>query len=70
MHSDVHLTLHRLTATELRHTADTVRDATAAPAVPAAPIRVQLGWKLVEFGLKLAVPGTSRTALAGRALSA
>ncbi|BAU83587.1 hypothetical protein SLA_2665 [Streptomyces laurentii] len=65
MHSDVHLTLHRLTATELRHTADT-----AAPMVPSAPVRVQLGWKLVEFGLKLAVPGTSRAALAGRALSA
>ncbi|MFF0431868.1 hypothetical protein ACFYU9_06545 [Streptomyces sp. NPDC004327] len=53
MHADVHLTLHRLTATELREA--------AATTVPAAPLRVQLGWKLVEFGLRLAVPEPRRT---------
>ncbi|MEU8761229.1 hypothetical protein [Streptomyces sp. NPDC048659] len=54
MHSDVHHVLHTLTAAELHGAAAT------APATPAAPkaagsVREQLGWKLVEFGLKLAV---------------
>lgn len=48
MHADVHLTLHRLTATELQES--------AAAAAPTTPLRVQLGWRLVEFGLKLALP--------------
>ncbi|MET9951346.1 hypothetical protein ABZ135_07305 [Streptomyces sp. NPDC006339] len=52
MHPDIHLTLHALTAAELRHA--------AATAAPATPVRVQLGWKLVEFGLKLAIPRSPR----------
>ncbi|MFI8822260.1 hypothetical protein [Streptomyces sp. NPDC053431] len=59
MHPDIHLTLHHLTAAELQ-------DA-AAGAAPATPVRVQLGWKLVEFGLRLAVP---RPAAARAAISA
>ncbi|MFJ9829409.1 hypothetical protein ACIRSU_34280 [Streptomyces sp. NPDC101160] len=47
MHADVHLALHRLTATELQQS--------AATAAPTTPVRVQLGWRLVEFGLRLAV---------------
>ncbi|MER7520445.1 hypothetical protein [Streptomyces sp. NPDC126499] len=49
MHPDIHLTLHALTAAELRRA--------AAASVPATPLRVQLGWTLVEFGLRLAAPG-------------
>ncbi|GAA3395151.1 hypothetical protein [Streptomyces roseoviridis] len=46
MHCDVHLMLHALTADELRRT--------AAESTPAVPLRVRLGWTLVEFGLRLA----------------
>ncbi|MFB6840007.1 hypothetical protein [Streptomyces sp. NPDC056361] len=50
MHADIHLQLHRLHAAELHHeAADTTRPHTATPA-----LRVQIGWKLVEFGLRLA----------------
>ncbi|MFF5971700.1 hypothetical protein ACFY7C_09250 [Streptomyces sp. NPDC012769] len=49
MHPDIHLTLHALTAAELHHA--------AATAASATPLRVQLGWTLVEFGLRLAAPG-------------
>ncbi|MEU4061259.1 hypothetical protein AB0F25_02325 [Streptomyces wedmorensis] len=51
MHADVHLQLHRLHATELHH--DAAADRTRALA-PAPSLRVQIGWKLVEFGLRLA----------------
>ncbi|MEV8627390.1 hypothetical protein [Streptomyces sp. NPDC051079] len=57
MHSDIHLVLHTLNAAE-HHEAAT-GTAPARPAGPTASIaslREQLGWKLVEFGLKLAVP--------------
>ncbi|MEU7024980.1 hypothetical protein ABZ990_30755 [Streptomyces sp. NPDC046203] len=70
MHSDVHLTLHHLTAAELRQAAAEAAHTDAAPTTPRTPIRVQLGWKMVEFGLKLAAPGASRTTLACRSASA
>ncbi|MFF0429662.1 hypothetical protein ACFYUJ_35465 [Streptomyces sp. NPDC004520] len=61
MHADIHLQLHTLTAAELRHEAAAARP---RPAGTATPMRVQLGWRLVEFGLKLAVtpPRTTATA--------
>ncbi|MFF8836497.1 hypothetical protein [Streptomyces sp. NPDC015130] len=55
MHADIHLQLHALAATELRHAAAAARRrAEGQPAT--APLRVQLGWKLVELGLRMAVP--------------
>ncbi|MER8044244.1 hypothetical protein [Streptomyces sp. NPDC094032] len=51
MHADIHLVLHTLNAGELQEAAA----ARATPGTPATSVRVQLGWKLVEFGLKLAV---------------
>ncbi|GAA2798671.1 hypothetical protein [Streptomyces showdoensis] len=56
MHADAHLVLHGLTAAELHGAAAAARPAWAAPRTPATPVRVRLGWTLVEFGLKLAVP--------------
>ncbi|MFJ9581480.1 hypothetical protein ACIRQF_34475 [Streptomyces sp. NPDC101191] len=57
MHADIHLTLHRLTAAELQEA--------AAVAAPTTPVRVRLGWRLVECGLRLAVPrpAAARTAI-------
>nr|WP_078965826.1 hypothetical protein [Streptomyces aureocirculatus] len=46
MHPDVHLYLHRTRAAEL------TRAATVRPE-PRAPIRSQLGWTMVELGLRL-----------------
>ncbi|MFI8768475.1 hypothetical protein ACIGN6_26715 [Streptomyces sp. NPDC053792] len=57
MHADIHLQLHALTAEELRHQAAAVRP--HSPATPAVPVRIRLGWRLVEFGLKLATPGSA-----------
>ncbi|MFI8517259.1 hypothetical protein ACIGEZ_05445 [Streptomyces sp. NPDC085481] len=59
MHPDIHLTLHHLTAAELRQT--------AATTAPSTPVRVQLGWRLVEFGLKLTTPRTSRPVICATA---
>lgn len=57
MHSDIHLVLHTLRATELHEAAtDAAPKTPAAHATAPTPVRVRLGWKLVEFGLKLAVP--------------
>ncbi|MCZ0979784.1 hypothetical protein O1L60_14170 [Streptomyces diastatochromogenes] len=62
MHADIHLQLHALTAAELHHEAAATRP---LPTAAATPMRVQLGWKLVEFGLKLAVtPPRTATTLA------
>ncbi|MCX2184887.1 hypothetical protein KV205_30815 [Streptomyces sp. SKN60] len=66
MHADIHLTLH--------HLADAERELSAVPvAAPAAavapPLRVQLGWRVVEFGLRLALPEGHR-ATASRAAHA
>ncbi|MFE5910366.1 hypothetical protein ACFQ6B_14970 [Streptomyces wedmorensis] len=57
MHADVHLQLHRLHATELHREATATATTTAATRgthAPAPALRVQIGWKLVEFGLRLA----------------
>ncbi|MCX5390972.1 hypothetical protein [Streptomyces sp. NBC_00094] len=55
MHADIHLQLHALTAEELRREAAGARRHTTTQA-PAAPLRVQLGWKLVELGLRMVTP--------------
>ncbi|QDQ11818.1 hypothetical protein FH965_15580 [Streptomyces spectabilis] len=46
MHPEIHLLLHDARAAELRRTAPARR-----PARP--PIRTQLGWTMVELGLRL-----------------
>ncbi|MEU8525122.1 MULTISPECIES: hypothetical protein [Streptomyces] len=56
MHSDIHLTLHEMRAADLRQE--------AAGALPRTSVRVQLGWKLVEWGLRLATPEPRRVVLA------
>ncbi|MEU9996836.1 hypothetical protein [Streptomyces sp. NPDC050848] len=58
MHADVHLLLHDLRAAELHRAA---ADTQAHP-LPHTPVRTQLGWALVELGLRLAVPGKPTTA--------
>ncbi|MFJ2934078.1 hypothetical protein ACIO8G_15060 [Streptomyces sp. NPDC087219] len=55
MHADIHLQLHQLHAAELHRAA-----ATTAPRVPGPTLRVQLGWTLVELGLRLATPAHRR----------
>ncbi|MFE0653593.1 hypothetical protein ACFVZH_34030 [Streptomyces sp. NPDC059534] len=62
MHADIHLQLHGLHAAELHRQAAATRSRTPlhAPA-PTPALRVQLGWKLVEFGLRLATPGPTAT---------
>ncbi|MFF8290293.1 hypothetical protein ACF068_13840 [Streptomyces sp. NPDC016309] len=54
MHPDIHLRMHELRAAALRD---------AAPPRPARrrPLRAQLGWMLVELGLRLVTP-PARTA--------
>ncbi|MFF9910115.1 hypothetical protein [Streptomyces sp. NPDC013457] len=54
MHSDIHLRLHHLDAAELHRA--------AAEALPHVPVRTQLGWALVTWGLRLAVPAHPATA--------
>ncbi|MFD9224399.1 hypothetical protein ACFWDI_31390 [Streptomyces sp. NPDC060064] len=46
MHSDIHLRLHDLRAAGLRDTARAHRP-------PREDLRTQLGWTLVELGLRL-----------------
>ncbi|MEU7069660.1 hypothetical protein AB0B30_10160 [Streptomyces narbonensis] len=55
MHADIHLQLHALAATDLRHEAAAFRRR-AADRAPSSPLRAQLGWKLVELGLRMATP--------------
>ncbi|MFD3945794.1 hypothetical protein [Streptomyces sp. NPDC058579] len=65
MHADVHLLLHDLRAAELRAAAELHTAASASTeghSLPRTPVRAQLGWTLVELGLRLAVPGTGRPA--------
>lgn len=63
MHADIHLQLHALTSAELRREA--AADRTYAPTrTPAAPLRIQLGWKLVELGLRMATPANRPVTLA------
>ncbi|MFF7437194.1 hypothetical protein [Streptomyces sp. NPDC008122] len=59
MHADIHLQLHHLNAAELHHAAE---NQAPAPATP--PLRVQLGWRLVELGLRLATPARQPIAFA------
>ncbi|MEU6946322.1 hypothetical protein ABZ957_13975 [Streptomyces sp. NPDC046316] len=54
MHPDIHLRLHRLDAAELRRA--------AAGSLPRTPVRFRLGWALVTWGLRLAVPAEPATA--------
>ncbi|MBX9424972.1 MULTISPECIES: hypothetical protein [Streptomyces] len=57
MHADIHHQLHALTAAELHRAADRSVD---LPRTPAPPLRVQIGWRLVELGLRLATPADRR----------
>ncbi|AJF65419.1 hypothetical protein [Streptomyces vietnamensis] len=59
MHADIHLQLHHLNAAQLHRAAEVL-----APAVTPAPLRVQLGWRLVELGLRLATPADRPIAFA------
>ncbi|KQX52714.1 MULTISPECIES: hypothetical protein [unclassified Streptomyces] len=61
MHADIHLQLHHLSAAELHRTADRTVE---LPAAVSPPLRVQLGWKLVELGLHLVTPAGRPVALA------
>ncbi|MGW3658205.1 hypothetical protein ACWD6R_22085 [Streptomyces sp. NPDC005151] len=58
MHPDTHLTLQQLRNTELRRQADEFHLARTAraPRAPRAPhrtLRTQLGWGMVELGLRI-----------------
>ena len=74
MHADIHLTLHHLDAAERARTAAGAAPVTSspplAPVVPATPLRVRLGWRLVEFGLTLALPRARRATAARTARAA
>ncbi|MEU2231883.1 hypothetical protein ACH4A8_00430 [Streptomyces vietnamensis] len=59
MHADIHLQLHHLNAARLHRAAEV-----QAPAVTSPPLRVQLGWRLVELGLRLATPADRPIAFA------
>ncbi|MEU3746110.1 MULTISPECIES: hypothetical protein [Streptomyces] len=63
MHADIHLQLHTLAATELRHAAAAFRRQ-AAEQAPTTPLRIQLGWMLVELGLRMATPANRPVTLA------
>ncbi|WP_432089167.1 MULTISPECIES: hypothetical protein [unclassified Streptomyces] len=49
MHADIHLQLHALTAAEAHRAAERPHVEGESPT-----LRVQLGWRLVELGLRLA----------------
>lgn len=55
MHSDIHLQLHALRAAELRAESAGYRG-------PRRDLRTQLGWTLVELGLRLVQQQPARTA--------
>ncbi|MEU1227042.1 hypothetical protein [Streptomyces sp. NPDC005828] len=59
MHADIHLQLHHLNAAELHHAA-----AVRVPDAASPTLRVQLGWRLVELGLRLATPARQPIAFA------
>ncbi|MCT9142730.1 hypothetical protein [Streptomyces violarus] len=60
MHPDIHLTLHRTRAAELRAEAGAPGPVRAGHA---RELRTRLGWTLVEVGLRLATrPGTAAAA--------
>ncbi|MER5962470.1 hypothetical protein [Streptomyces sp. NPDC002057] len=56
MHADLHLRLHRLRAGELHRAAAAAARSRTAPHRPSLALRVRLGWKLVEWGLRMATP--------------
>ncbi|MER5311265.1 hypothetical protein ABT034_26140 [Streptomyces sp. NPDC002773] len=56
MHSDIHLALHRLRATELTAELTAAHQSAPARPLPRTPLRTHVGWALVELGLRLAVP--------------
>ncbi|GGT27531.1 hypothetical protein [Streptomyces purpureus] len=61
MHADIHLRMHELRSTELRHEAAAAallphRSSEARAARAAHAVRAQVGWALVELGLRLAAP--------------
>ncbi|WP_411110243.1 hypothetical protein [Streptomyces sp. c-19] len=59
MNADIHLQLHRLHAADLRREA-----AATAPRPSDTTLRVQLGWRLVELGLRMAMPAHRPVTLA------
>ncbi|MFE2010148.1 hypothetical protein [Streptomyces sp. NPDC059491] len=72
MHADIHLSLHRLHAAELHRRATATarphgphgphqRPTPSPTPAPAPALRVRLGWRMVEFGLRLATPGPAAT---------
>ncbi|WP_406058683.1 hypothetical protein OG462_17705 [Streptomyces sp. NBC_01077] len=64
MHADIHLQLHQLHAAELHREAAGRRHPAPRPSTSASTststLRVQLGWRLVELGLRLATPAHRR----------
>ncbi|MFJ3535253.1 hypothetical protein ACIPQA_07290 [Streptomyces sp. NPDC090109] len=54
MHADIHLQLHALTAAETHRAAERPHPVRESPS-----LRAQLGWRMVELGLRLAT-GTDR----------
>ncbi|MFF6777832.1 hypothetical protein ACFY8W_30370 [Streptomyces sp. NPDC012637] len=71
MHADIHLTLHHLDSAERARTAAGTSPVTSSPPLaPATPLRVRLGWRLVEFGLTLALPRARRVTAARAARTA
>ncbi|MFD7444131.1 hypothetical protein [Streptomyces sp. NPDC059909] len=65
MHADIHLHLHELRATELhRDAADAGRHRRAVAGPPRPPrraLRAQLGWTMVELGLRMVAAHPART---------
>ncbi|MGW6392080.1 hypothetical protein ACWFR1_16610 [Streptomyces sp. NPDC055103] len=66
MHADIHHQIHQLHAAELHHEAAASARAQAAShaLTPTPPLRVQLGWMLVELGLRMATPADRPITLA------
>ncbi|MFH9722398.1 hypothetical protein ACH4M4_05475 [Streptomyces sp. NPDC017254] len=60
MHADIHLQLHQLHAAELHREAAATARPDTGPRLPGPTLRVQLGWRLVELGLRLATPAHRR----------
>ncbi|WP_395360839.1 hypothetical protein ACHGLA_13760 [Streptomyces sp. YH02] len=64
MHADIHLRMHALIAAELHREAAARRHRPARVPAPAPALRVRLGWRLVELGLRLVTPDRHPAALA------
>ncbi|MGW1886613.1 hypothetical protein [Streptomyces sp. NPDC002133] len=65
MHADIHLCLHELRAAELHREAATAAYRPDVPRrLPRPALRAQLGWTLVEVGLRLVAAHPARTATA------